>query len=502
MIFPIYVALGYIQLSGQQSPQKPKGDSATDQQFKPTPPILPPLVQNPKVEPPVLEFSPADSKSGASIGAQLDVQTAVKIAVALQPSLKIAEAQVTEARGLLIEARSGLYPNLGLTGTYGYQARLGQLGVSGTSSSTTGPAGASGFSTEVQLKQLLFDFGRTAAFVTQAAESAKEAKSLQTKAVQDLAYAVEQQFYLAVQADEQAAVDLADVKVQQDSLDLATGLLKEGQGAPSDVVTAESNLNNSTLTLAEAEANALSAKVTLAALIGIDPRTPLTLSDSFNAADPSPGLPPLKDAVNSALLHRPDFLAAADAVKSNQAGLKGNRLALAPSVALGVAVGSRGDTDPFETDATGASVTVTIPLGDGGLTQGKVEQAKGSLAAAIATMAQVQLQVIQDTSQAYIGVQSALNRQKIAQAGVANGLESLKLAQGRYKAGIGLLLEITTAEAAYLTAQSNLLTANAQLATSFAQYHHAVGEMDEISGIPRSSKATRTPRRALAKKHA
>lgn len=476
MILPIPVLIKVLQGSGGLPTQKPQQVQAQDQDFKPTPPILPPLVQNPSVVPPTLQYVPKPGDAYGAAGAKLDVQTAVKIALNRQPSLQIAEAQAEEARGLLIQARSGLYPNVAVSGSYGYQSRLAQLGLSGSSGSTTGPVGASGFSTTILLKQLLFDFGRTAAFVAQADETAKEAKSLQTKAMQDLALAVEQQFYTAVQAEEQVAVDEADVKVQQDSLNLATGILKVGQGAPSDVVTAESNLNNSTLALAEAEGTALSAKVTLAALIGVDPRTPLSLSDPFQSSGPGLQLPSLQDAVNSALLHRPDYLAAIEAVKSSQAGLKGSRLGLAPSLSVELGLGSRGATDPFETDSTGASVTLTIPVGDGGLTQGKVKEAQGTLAATLASLKQVQLQVIQDTSQSYIGVQSAQNRQKIAQAGIANGLEALKLAQGRYKAGIGLLLEITTAEAAYLTAQNNLLNANAQLETSYAQYQHAVGE--------------------------
>ncbi len=476
MIFPFssLFALGF-QSANIQKPNRTQ--SQDGQKFKPTPPILPPLVQNPKIIPPTLEFTPKDSivPGYNPTSATLTVQTAIKIAIALQPSLQAAKAQAVQAQGLLIQARSGLYPSATLSGTYNYQTRLGELGLGGNTTSTSGTGTLSGFSSQVQVKQLLFDFGKTADFVEQAAETAKEAKSLQTKAVQDLALSVEQQYYTAVEAEEQVKVDQEDVLVQQQSLDLATGLLKQGQGAPSDVVTAESNLNNSTLVLAQAQATALESKVTLAALIGIDPRTPLSLTDSFSGMTLK-AMPSLEASVKTAFQHRPDFLAAQESVRANEAGLRGNKLGLAPSLSLGLSLGSRGATDPFAADTTGASLTVTIPMGDGGLTQGKVEQSQGQLSAALASLKSTELQVISDISQASIGVQSALNRQKIAEAGVKNGIESLKLAQGRYKAGIGLLLDVSTAEATLLTAQSNLLSANAQLATSVAQYRHAIGQ--------------------------
>jgi outer membrane protein TolC len=58
---------------------------------------------------------------------------------------------------------------------------------------------------------------------------------------------------------------------------------------------------------------------------------------------------------------------------------------------------------------------------------------------------------------------------------VAEARESLRLANIRYKAGTGTLLEVTNAEADLAVAETNLATAQFQLLTEFASLQRSEG---------------------------
>jgi outer membrane protein TolC len=68
---------------------------------------------------------------------------------------------------------------------------------------------------------------------------------------------------------------------------------------------------------------------------------------------------------------------------------------------------------------------------------------------------------------AYLNLKTAEQRVTTAEAEVANAQESLRLAQGRYRAGLGVFLDVIDTQAALLTAETN--QANAQLAVDQAR---------------------------------
>lgn len=478
--------------------QQGKKDTSSSTQSKsslqiPTPPIMPNLVKNPAISAPVL---PASGKDGVTpeVGPlNLTVESAVQTALRLQPSLKSALGQEEAARGALNAARAGLYPSAALTGGWGYVTRLGKLGLGGspTGGSSAGSS-SNGFTSELEIKQLLYDFGKTSSLVRQAAHQAAAAHKMSVQEASDIELSVRQQYYAAIQAEEQVKVDEADVKAQQDGLNLATGLLKEGLGAPADVVTAETSLNSSTAALSAAQAQALVSKVELAALIGLDPTTPLTLAP---IPDPITVLPDLSQGLKSALNQRPDVLAAEETVLAAKAGVQVQKTGLSPSLSLGLTASSRGESDPFATDQTGAVLSVTVPIADGGLTRAKTQQAKGQLLQAESSLQTAKLSAVQDVSQAYVALQAAIQKELVANAEVANAQEGLKLAEGQYKAGVGLFLNITNAQALLTSAETSQIASRAEEASAWAQYLHAIGQNTPLPGALES----KSPAKAQSK---
>ena len=120
---------------------------------------------------------------------------------------------------------------------------------------------------------------------------------------------------------------------------------------------------------------------------------------------------------------------------------------------------------------------------DGGLTHGKVVQAKANLSASQSSLDAASLSVISDVSQAYINLRTAEQHVVTANSEVANAQVALDLALGRYQAGLGIFLNVLDAQAAQVTAQTNLVTAQSSVNQARAALAHAIGDRQTLLPI-------------------
>jgi outer membrane protein TolC len=72
-------------------------------------------------------------------------------------------------------------------------------------------------------------------------------------------------------------------------------------------------------------------------------------------------------------------------------------------------------------------------------------------------------------------VRGAEQQQQAALTNVTNAKESLRIAEGRYKSGVGLFLDIINAQAALLTAETNAATATGEVFRQRATLERAGG---------------------------
>jgi len=110
------------------------------------------------------------------------------------------------------------------------------------------------------------------------------------------------------------------------------------------------------------------------------------------------------------------------------------------------------------------------------LTKGLVNQAKAGQQSAQATLQQIKLNIVSDVSNAFVQIQAAEQRVKVSEAEKANAQESVRIAEGRYKAGIGTFLEVTDAQSALVQAETNDVLAKSALNRGRAALRRAVGK--------------------------
>jgi outer membrane protein len=433
-----------------------------------------------QVKTPDVVVPPAVSLPGFGTAlAPLSMEEAVRIALRQQPTIEDARGQLDQAGGRARQTASGLGPSVGLTGSLTRTDRLAGSSSSGGGTSGTGGVVSNGnlFSSgrvALAAAQLLFDFGRTRDQVRQDKALQGAAVENLTKVQMDVALDVRQRFADLVQAQHLVTVAEANVTNRQAQLNLAEANLASGLYPPKDVVDAKTNLAAGVASLITARGNEASAKILLAQAMGVDPRTPLTPKEETSPvsvpADPT-------ELFTTALASRPELRQAKKTLEAAGFGISAAQKSNALSLSATATIGSSGGNDPFQSQTSAVGLTLDWPFFNSGATAGAVQQAKGVRRSAEANYKQAQQAAIADVGQAYLDLANSVQRVAVAEVGVANATEGVRLAEGRYRGGVGgTFLDVTTAQAQLFTAQQTLETARGDVVRAKAALDRAIGK--------------------------
>lgn len=428
----------------------------------PTPPIMPKITETPlpaPVELPALDMLPADAPTQP-----LTATEAAQIALQRQPSITVAAQGVTASQGRLQQARAGLYPSLTLNGGYTDQVLANATGA--------GSGGASdGFNVGANVRQLLFDYQRTRDQVRQAGAQEQSARANLSRAQADLVLQVKQAYYTYVQQRRLVDVQEANLRNRQEHLAQARARVQAGVGLPIDVVRAETSVADAMLNLNQAQNAAAVAHVTLAQLMGLDPRTPLALAED---AEPAVATEDYTALQARALAQRPEIKQAQANLQAARYGINTAKTANAPSLVGTVGSGLRGNSFPPSNETLTLGVAVQWNAFDAGNTRGRVMEAQAQHEAAQAQLTATAQAVMADVAQAYLNVRMAELRLVTADAQVANAQEAVRLAQGRYTAGLGTFLDVLDAQASLVTAQTNRVNTQSAINQARAALAYAI----------------------------
>jgi outer membrane protein TolC len=311
--------------------------------------------------------------------------------------------------------------------------------------------------------------------VGQARNQAESTRQALAQTRQDIINQVKQAYYTLLQNQELLTVQEETVKDQRQHLDQATARFQVGVAPRADVTTAEAAVASAVFNLASAQNAVAAARLSLNIALGIDVRTPVQVEETEEVG---PALPEPAALVEQAFANRPvarELRAQVEAVRNS---LRVARVNNWPSFFLNGNYGLSGGAFPPDNASWSYGVSLSWPLFDVGLTKGRIREAEANLLAAEAQLRQTELTVSSDVVQAYLNVQTA--RQKVAagQTEVESAEEQLRLATGRYQAGVAIYVEVTDAETAALTARTNLVNARYGLSTSLAALESALGAVE------------------------
>jgi outer membrane protein len=236
-------------------------------------------------------------------------------------------------------------------------------------------------------------------------------------------------------------------------------------------------------TLAAAEGAERTARANLIAALGVPAATEIDVMDSAELPLPPAPTDSVSKAVEQALAHRPDVIAALGKVDAAEAALKGERRSYYPKIELsGQAfqnIGSlNSDGGPYShIDRPGQSLLLSfsVPLFDGGMRRSRI-----SMADAKARAAQEQLQATRDSAsqqvvRAYNGLLTSLAEHDAARALSQAANTAYEAALRSYRQGVGTYTDLATEENAVVQGDTQVEDARANAHTAAAALALSIG---------------------------
>jgi outer membrane protein len=236
---------------------------------------------------------------------------------------------------------------------------------------------------------------------------------------------------------------------------------------------------NDRLALIVAQNNYDIARVQLSVAMGVGNSTAYDVADEgFPVIDGEDAT--TDQLVAQAFADRPELLSLEKTREYNELTVRSIKGGYGPSLSAigGLSVADAWGATNVDTGAVPTAyvgVSLVWPLFQGGLTTGQVKEAEGNLGVADAQLEQERLQVRLDVEQARLAVRTYKVAITTADEVVTNARYQLRLAEKRYAAGVGNIIELGDAQVAVTSSSTQRVQADFNLATARAQLLAALG---------------------------
>lgn len=328
------------------------------------------------------------------------------------------------------------------------------------------------------LSYLLYDFGARAASLENARQLLAAASATQDSAVQTIFLLAVQSFYQTQAA--QAALDAAgeSERAAKESFTAAAARYGVGSATPADKLQAQTAFSQATLNRITAEGSMKNVQGTLANTLGLDANRNVTLAPANAATIPAGFERDVNALIEKAKLRRPDLQAAAAQLKAAQANVDAARASGKPSISLNA---STNQTNSAGITSHGSSVGVnlSVPLFSGYAPTYRIRVAEARVEAQNAQLEGLRLQVSLDVWTAYQNLTTATQSLRTTADLLNSAEQSERVALGRYKAGVGSILDVLNAQSALASARQQRIQSAFNWNISRATLAQAMGGLDE-----------------------
>ena len=328
------------------------------------------------------------------------------------------------------------------------------------------------------LSWLLVDFGQRSASVENARQLLIAAAATQDATVQTLFLAALQAYH-AAQAAQAAVLSAGEAeRAARESYQAADARYAVGVATPADRLQAQTALSQATLNRIRAEGDARNALGVLANAMGFAAQQPLTLAPLPAAPAEAAFLKEVDGLIAEAQARRPDLQAAEAQLKAAQAGIDAVRAQGMPTMAL-----SAGPTwqDSAGIIARGNTIglTLNVPIFTGFDVTYRVRAAEAQADVRAAQRDRLRNQVALDVWKAYQSLTTATQSLRTTADLVASAEQSERVALGRYKAGVGTILDVLSAQSALAGARLQRIQAQLDWHVYRATLAQAMGALDD-----------------------
>lgn len=416
--------------------------------------------------------------------APLTLAEVVDYALCNNPQTRLAWANARTQAAQAGIAESAYLPTLSLSA--GRSRNTTDSGMRTTYHQTTG---------ELSASYLLYDFGGRAATLENARQVMTALAATQDATMQSVFLAAVQAYYQWYAAEAAILAARESERASLESLKAAETRYRIGAGTPADRLQAQTAAAQATLARIQAEGNARIALGILANAMGLDAQAAPALVPPADAAPDATFERKLDELIAAAKRARPDLAAAEAQVRAAQAGIDAARAAGRPSILLTAGTGYTDSGLAGTTRSNSIGITLAVPLFSGFNTTYRVRSAEAQLEAKAAQRELVSKQVSLDVWRSYFTLTTSIASVRASADLVASAAASEKVATGRYKAGVGGIIELLNAQSALASARQQNIQALYNWRIAKAVLAQSMGQIgfDQIESGTMPSKKTDLP---------
>jgi outer membrane protein len=414
---------------------------------------------------------PQASSSSSPTNQVLTLADAEARALKNQPRLLAQQFRAEAANKRITESRSGYFPQIfgNLTAVEANGDTAVAAGAVTTSSVSTRAAGGG------SLVQLITDFGHTSNLVQSARFNAQAAGQDEESVRQAVLMNVQEAYFAAQAADSvrktaQAVLDFRSVTLRQ-----LNALAQSQLRSTLDVQFAQVMVSEAELAVVRAESTVQKAQAQLAASMGEEGASNYALVDE--PLPPSPDSEP-SGYIQQAIADRPDLkgLRLHSESASHEARAETDRNF--PSV---TALASGGEVPIHDStihrDYGAVGVNINIPIFTGGLYTSRAAEARLEAKAADKDASLREVEIVRDVRMAWADARDAYLQLDVTQRLVDQANVAMRLAQARYDAGLGSIVELNQAELNQTSALITAASARFDYLRSMTAFQFALGDL-------------------------
>jgi outer membrane protein len=407
--------------------------------------------------------------SGPANGPTLSLADAEAHALKNQPRLAAEDLRAQAIGKRVQQSRSSYFPQLtgNLTAVQANGDSAVAAGAVTTSSISTRVAGG------VTLTQLVTDFGRTRELVHSSKLTAQASLQHTEDVKQQVLRDVDEAYFATEAAESVRRTAQAVLDFRQISLRQLSALAQSQLRSTLDVQFAQVLVSEAEMVVVRADSSVQEARAQLAAAMGED-----DVPNYVLAEQPQPPL--LEDDVSvyirEAMATRPDLKGLQLQAQAAQQYANSESKLNYPTINLLGTAGEVPERDhTLQQNYGAAGVNISVPVFNGGLYSARAAEAKLRAQAADRDVRDLSLLIARDVrtnsaraKDAYLQIQVAQNL--VDQTGVA-----LRLAQARYDAGLGSIVELNQAELSQTSALIEAASARFNYLSARAALNYSLG---------------------------
>lgn len=408
----------------------------------------------------------------------LSLEETILVALMNNPQIEIARQQYMAGEGIVTQARSSYWPRLSAG------ADVSRVNIKDLAPEDEDNVGH----ISLRLNQLLWDFGRTTGLVDSSRFNRQASEENLKQVHHDIVFQVKSDFYSVL--EKRRLIEVAEQAVDnyEQQLYRAKKYYEAGVRTKIDVTNAEVNLSGQKLSLLQARSDLKTARVQLEKTLGVKPNNgdyrlvdKEVLLDSL--AETKPDMPEsLNNLLETAQKYQPGLARYDYLVRAAESALDQAEADYWP------AISASGEYNDYETDLSSlydqwqVGIGITWEFFSGFETEGKIAEAGARLREVKAALKEFELSVTQAVTDSYLRAEENSEGVDIAAQTLRLSKENLNLADGRYKAGLGDVLEYNDAQLLYTQNQSSLVITYYTYLTALARIERAIGVIPELVG--------------------